>query len=61
MGYSMKEWNKGILIIDNKAEYSAHLQYGTKNMPARSFLGITKEDKKVLSEQIEQYIIKKLS
>jgi len=63
MGYSLKDWRKGFLIIDNKAGYSAPLQYGStkKNITARPFLGITKDDKKILSQQIEKYIIKKLN
>ena len=66
-GYRLEQWRKGILILDNKASvetkkgddfnYAQALQEGTKKMSARPFLGMSDDDSKVLSAQIEKYVV----
>lgn len=59
-GYSLALWSKGAIILDDKMNYSRFLQEGTKKMPARPYLGVSKEDAEKLKGLTIEYLHKAL-
>ncbi|SFB88509.1 Phage virion morphogenesis family protein [Brevinema andersonii] len=58
VGYHLSLWRKGVIILEDKMNYSRYLQEGTHKMLARPYLGVSKEDHRKLTDLTLEYLKK---